>query len=221
MNSYECYFAVKKLLKPIINYDNCGAESVRPEAEISKDLRSSDQWTSTMTRETSIVKIPDEESKSPLEFGKMRTLSNSTVIDGSNNELRTSKQKILAKLNNTPLKKSLFFKNYVSKILKKKESVETQTSSKSRYRYLVIDQGRLLVIKSLVDKTDEDGSKIEKSKIYPEFQNSQKSEMFQLPNTVYNAKIVRVYKLQFLKSLGIKNFRDLASIFNQKKMILA
>lgn len=69
----------------------------------------------------------------------------------------------------SPLKKSLLFKKGMSRIqrvLKRKKDIETQTPVKTFNRFIVVDQGRLLILKNL---KDHDGNKLSASRFYPEF----------------------------------------------------
>lgn len=124
-------------------------------------------------------------------------------------------------ISKSPLKKSLLFKKGMSRIqrvLKRKKDTETQTPFKTHNRFIVVDQGRLLILKNLMDH---DGNKVEASRYYPEFQSSQKSKNYQLPNQTKNAKIVRVYKLEYLKSFNLKNYRYLMKMYNYRLEMLA
>ena len=51
--------------------------------------------------------------------------------------------------------KKSFFKKLVAK-LKKGKDMETQTTRKNTVRFLAVENGRVLVIKSLIDKLDGD-----------------------------------------------------------------
>ena len=88
----------------------------------------------------------------------------------------------------------------------KKKGVEAQaqTATKDYLRYIAFDQGRILVLKQLRGKLE--GDKITSTRNFPSFQRSVGgSTNFKMPTIIWNAKIVRIYKvnqLQYIKWLN-------------------
>lgn len=101
--------------------------------------------------------------------------------------------------------KKSFFKKLVAKIRKGKD-VETQTTRKNTVRFFSVENGRVLVIKSLLDKLD--GDKYSVVRQFPHFQRSMDDRNFTLPTITWNAKVSRVYKIQELQGLKLLSRHD-------------
>lgn len=139
LNSYDCYFAVRKFIKPIIRANNCIGVPKLTKLDSVHDLGKSTNVQAPMTaRENTKSKIFEEERKSSPESGMARVNHTSSSDNSSTDDHQTTtRQKMMARF--TSIKKSVVYKKYVSKILNKSKEASTQTAQKSRNRFLVVD----------------------------------------------------------------------------------
>jgi hypothetical protein len=82
----------------------------------------------------------------------------------------------------------------------------TETTEKSMLRYITFDQGRIIVLKRLREKVD--GDHYSQMRQYPEcFDRNVDEGLMKMPNLTWNAKIVRVYKIPYLKNIKWTNYK--------------
>ena len=80
-------------------------------------------------------------------------------------------------------------------------------------RYITFDQGRIIVLKRLRDKVD--GDHYSQMRQYPEcFDKSIDEGVMKMPELTWNAKIVRVYKIPYLKNIKWSNYKQIEGINN-------
>lgn len=202
LNQYECYFAVRKKQKPVVRVDNCIGVTKKDKSDLKSDISESLPAHNHTARENSRGSILEEESKD--QGGSTNHSS------GSENSNKGKTKFGFALLNKYKNKLQPFFKN--------KKEMETSMVPKCRNRYIAFDQGRLLMIKRLYDTVD--GDKVTEMRRYPGFKQTMSTnpdQRYDLPLVVWNAKIVRVYKLDLVKSLRIRNFEVLQQICLQDK----
>lgn len=106
-------------------------------------------------------------------------------------------------------KKSLFKKLVVDKFNAKfnSKTQETQTLQKNHVRFITFDQGRILVLKKLRDPLD--GDSYSETRQFPNFNRSIDDKKYSLPLITWNAKIVRVYKIEDLRGVRLKNAKHI------------
>lgn len=196
LNNYEVYFAAHKIAKPIAQNNNV----------------TFGKWKESKVKPNKSLTPRGERSAQELDespyIQSMKTQEDSK--SNSDNESGSSSSSFV-----TPVKKSFFQRigERIKSTINKGKDAETMTCPKSRLRYITFDQDRIIVLKMLRDKVD--GDKFSQMREFPNFSRSMSDKDYKMPMISWNAKIVRIYKLDMLKSVKWHNYKKVMNFCRQ------